>query len=144
MSLLDRPFLAPAGDSTLSLGRALGLTATLALVALAVLLPVTQSSGEATQGYRMQAMEQQQSDLEAQIYKAQSDIAQLGALARVDGEARGRLGMIPVTHEVAITVAVPEPSVRPIPNGFAPESMQATAPEHETLWKKFITLLSFV
>lgn len=144
MSLLDHPVFVPTGDSAASLRRALALTVTLALVALAVLLPVMQNSDETTQGYRIRALEQQQSDLEAQIYNAQADIAQLGSLSRIDSQARGRLGMVPTNRGLAVSVSVPRPEVRPLPNGYLPERNPAAPPMHESLWKRLITLISFI
>lgn len=146
MSLLDHPFLAPAGAATGGLKRALALSATLVLVAFAILLPVMQSSDEAAQGYRIRALQQRQEDLEAQIYSAQSDIAQLGALSRIDGEARNRLGMVPVINGVNVSVGVPIPEVHSIPNGYLPHSappMALPGPSlMQTLMQKVLHIIS--
>jgi hypothetical protein len=143
MSLLDHPILVPAGTSAGAIRRALALTATLALVAVAILLPVMQSSDEAAQGYRIRTLDHQRTDLEAQIYLAQSDIARLGSLARTDGEARNRLGMVPATREVDVTVAEPMPDTHPIPNGYLPVAGPASPPVHTSLWTKLVHLLPF-
>jgi len=143
MSLLNHPILAPTTESARSLKRAAALTATIVLVVLAILLPVVQSSDEAAQGYRIRALQQQKSDLQAQIYLTQSQIAQLGALSRVDSEARSRLAMAPVTREVNLSVAVDEPDVRPLPNGYLPQVQAPAVPEHDSFWQRLLHLLPF-
>ncbi len=143
MSLLDRPVLAPTGEAARSAKRALTLTATLGLVILAILLPVMQSSDETAQGYRIHALQQQKADLQAQIYKSQSQIAQLGALTRVDSEARGRLGMVPVTHQTEVAVSIPKPAIRPLPNGYLPEQPAPTSADNGSMWQKLLHFLPF-
>lgn len=125
MSVLDRPVLPVSEDSAQALRRLISLTFALALVAFAILLPVVQSSDEAAQGYRIRALEQQKSDLEAQNYAGQAKIAQLGALARIDNEARNRLGMVPASDVVAVTVDVPETSNQLT----APDSLAGAKPD---------------
>jgi len=141
MSLLDRPLTAPTATSAGSLWRALALTITLALVALAVLLPVMQSSDETSQGYRIRALEQQRLDLEAKIYSSQSDIAQLGSLARIDNEARNRLGMVPADRTLGVSVSVPVPATHSLPNRYLQPVGPAAAAAPSSFWQRLIHLL---
>lgn len=142
MSVLDRPVFLPSGDAARGLRRALSLTITLGLVILAVLLPVVQNSDETTQGYRIRALEQQQSDLEAKIYAAQADVAQLGTLSRVDSAARGRLGMVPASQQVAVDVSVPVPAFRQIPNRYAlAPAAPAPPPVKRSFWERLLNRL---
>ena len=127
MSVLDRPVPMAADSSSGSIWKALVLTFTLALVAIAILLPVMQSSDETAQGYRIRALEQQQVDLEAKIYSTQSDIAQLGSLARIDDEARNRLGMVPADRTTGVDVSVPAPAARTVPSRYLPASSTPAA-----------------
>jgi hypothetical protein len=146
MSLLDHPLLAPTGEAARSTKRALALTATLGLVVLAILLPVMQSSDETAQGYRIHSLEQQRADLQAQIYKTQSQIAQLGALGRIDSDGRSRLGMVPPTSETDVTVSVPMPVTRPIPNAYltaASTSVPVTSRDSSSVWQKLLRILPF-
>jgi hypothetical protein len=143
MSLLDHPILTPTTESARSLKRAAALTATIVLVVLAILLPVVQSSDEAAQGYRIRALQKQKADLQAQIYMTQSQIAQLGALSRVDSEARSRLAMAPVTREVSLSVAIPAPDVRPLPNNYVPQVQASATAEHDSFWQRLLHLLPF-
>jgi hypothetical protein len=143
MSILDRPVFVPTGSSAGSLWRALGLTFTLALVAFAILLPVMQSSDEAAQGYRIRALEQQQVDLQAKIYSTQSEIAQLGSLARVDREARSRLGMVPEERTVGVSISAPLPSTHRLPNYYFQPATQVAPPANDSVWQKLLRLLPF-
>jgi hypothetical protein len=143
MSLLDHPLIAPTAHSARSTKRALGLTATLVLVILAIMLPVMQSSDETAQGYRINSLQQQRTDLEAQIYQTQSQIAQLGALNRIDMDARNRLGMTPATSETDVVVPVPMPATRSLPNAYLPPAGASSTPESKGLWQKLIRFLPF-
>lgn len=143
MSVLDRPLHVPSGEATRGLRRALALAFTVALIALAILLPVMQNSDEAAQGYRIRSLQQQKADLDAQIYRTQSSIAQLGSLARVDSEARNRLGMIPATREVAVAVDVPQPSVRPLPNRYLPPPASPPSKHQQSLWQRLVRASPF-
>jgi hypothetical protein len=142
MSLLDHPILAPSNESARSFRRAATLTGTIVLVVLAILLPVVQSSDEAAQGYRIRALQQQKSDLQAQIYKEQAEIAQLGALSRIDTEARSRLGMVQVTRTVEVSVPVSVPEAHEIPNAYLPAQTFAATP-HDSLWQRLLHLFPF-
>src|ERR1700730_5850125 len=141
MSVLDRPILIPSGDAAKSFRRALALTSTLALVVLAILLPVMQSSDETSQGYRIRSLERQKTDLDAQIHRSQSQIAQLGSLARIDADARNRLGMVPITREVNLDIGVPLPRVHSLPNGYLPASTDNAAGTSISFWTRLVHLL---
>jgi cell division protein FtsB len=143
MSLLDHPLLAPTAQSARSTKRAIGLTATLVLVVLAIMLPVMQSSDETTQGYKINSLEQQHADLAAQIYQTQSEIAQLGALNRIDSEARNRLAMVPSTGETSVTVSVPMPATRALPNAYLPAATANSRTDTTGFWQRLARLLPF-
>jgi cell division protein FtsB len=141
VSVLDRPVLIPSGEAARSFRRALALTSTLALVVLAILLPVMQSSDETAQGYRIRSLERQKTDLDAQIHRSQSQIAQLGSLARIDSDARNRLGMVPITREVALDISVPLPRVHSLPNGYLPAGTDDRVSPGPSLWTRLRRLL---
>lgn len=141
MSVLDRPVLPVSDDTAQALRRLFSLTFALALVAFAILLPVVQSSDEAAQGYRIRALEQQKSDLDAQIYAGQAKIAQLGALARIDNEARNRLGMVPASDVVAVTVDVPQTSDQVTTTDPRAAAEPAPPPARTSPWVRFLRLI---
>jgi hypothetical protein len=143
MSLLDHPLLAPTAQSARSTKRALGLTATLVLVVLAIMLPVMQSSDETAQGYRINSLQRQRTDLEAQIYQTQSEIAQLGALNRIDSEARSRLGMVPATSATDVNVTIPMPVTRALPNAYVSPATTGPSTAKANIWQRLLRLLPF-
>ena len=102
-----------------------GMVAAAALVAGAALLPVVQSSSATTAGYEIRRLERQRADLQAAIYNAQTEIAELGSLDRIDREARGRLGMVPAQQVVVVRVAEPAPSGWHVPARFLPPEDRA-------------------
>lgn len=141
MSVLDRPVFFPSGESASNFRRLFSLICTLGLVGLAILLPVMQSSGETAQGYHIRALEQQQTDLEAQIYNAQSDIAQLGTLSRINRIATGRLGMVPAAAATTIAVTVPMPPAGAVPSRFLPAPAPSPTPAQPSGLNKLRQLL---
>jgi cell division protein FtsL len=140
MSVLDRSVFASREQSTWGLAKALGMTAILALVALAILLPVMQSSDEATQGYRIHALQQQQLDLEAEIYNTQSQIAELGSESRIQTQARDRLGMIPADRIINVSVDVPAPVTHDLPNQYLPTTDTTVQKAPDSLTAKILHL----
>lgn len=104
------------------------ILATTTMVAGAALLPVVQSSKATTTGYEIRRLERQRADLEADIYNAQSDIAQLGSLERIDRDARERLGMIPATTSIVVKVDQPAPARRDVPARYLPIEDNSPAP----------------
>ncbi|MGI8554317.1 MAG: hypothetical protein ACR2PL_26560 [Dehalococcoidia bacterium] len=143
MSVLDRPFPLPSGRTLRGGRRAISLTFTLVLIVLAVLLPVMQNSDETAQGYRIRTLEQQKADTEAQLYTAQSDIAQLGSLARIDSEARGRLGMVPSGRDIAVAVTVASPGTGTLPVRYLPPEKPIVVTVKQSAWQKLLHLLRF-
>ena len=98
------------------------------MVAGAALLPVVQSSKATTTGYEIRRLEGQKADLQAALYNAQTDIAELGSLARIDREARERLGMVPPSRTIVVNVAEPAPAERQVPARYLPSPPEATPP----------------
>lgn len=100
---------------------ALSVLAAAALIAAAALLPVVQSSTTTTTGYEIRRLETRKADLRAAIFNAQSEIAQLGSLERIEQEARGRLGMVPAERTIIVQVQEPAPPARLVPVRFLPQ-----------------------
>ena len=105
----------------------LGVVSAAGLVTAAALLPVVQNSTATTAGFETRRLEQRKADLQAAIYQAQTEVAQLGSLDRIDREARGRLGMVPAERAVVIQVKEPAPTGGHVPARF----LQGAAPEPE-------------
>jgi hypothetical protein len=102
----------------------LGILAASGLVAGAALMPVVQTSNATTTGYENRRMEARKTDIQAAIYNAQTEIAQLGSLERIDKEARGRLGMVPADRSTIVTVQEAAPEQRQVPARFLPQPQE--------------------
>ena len=103
-------------------------------VAAAALLPVAQSSNATATGHEIRMLERQRADLEARIHTTQADVAALGAVERVEREARGRLGMVPADRWLYVTAAQPAP-VGGIPARYLNDEPAATAGAARPWWK---------
>jgi hypothetical protein len=102
------------------LGASLSMVVAVSLVFAALFLPVAQSSGATTTGYTIRRHEQELKDLNADIYNAQAQLAQLGSLTRVRAEA-GRLGMVmPGGPSVSVQVTVPAQTDVRLPRRYDP------------------------
>ncbi|HEX2174000.1 MAG TPA: hypothetical protein VHL09_16320, partial [Dehalococcoidia bacterium] len=69
-----------------------------ALVVLMSLFPLIQALALTTNGYRVQRLRAQRSDLEQVTFLLEADVARLQSLNRVEREARERLKMVPATE----------------------------------------------
>ena len=61
-------------------------------------------------GAKLQTLEAQRSDLQAQIYDLEAEVAALASLERTERMARERLGMIPAKNQAYVSVSVEAPS----------------------------------
>jgi cell division protein FtsL len=80
------------------------------VVAIIALLQVVMSSSFAHTGAKLQTLEAQRSDLQAQIYDLEAEVAALASLERTERMARERLGMIPAKNLSYLSVEVEAPS----------------------------------
>lgn len=106
-----------------------GVLGAATLVTAAALLPVVQNSNATTAGYETRQLERHKADLQASIFNAQKDIAELGALQRIDREARDRLGMAPADRTVSVQVTRPAPTDWRVPARFIAAQQPPPAPE---------------
>ncbi|MBI1885079.1 MAG: septum formation initiator family protein [Chloroflexi bacterium] len=96
------------------------LTAAALVVGLAALLPVVQFSGATTTNANVQQLERRDADWVARVQELEIDVASLGSLARIEKEARERLGMVTPSETVYITVPVLGPEPPKLPSRFLP------------------------
>lgn len=133
------------GDQSLARGArlpGLGTIAAAALVTAAALLPVVQSSSATTTGAQTRQYETRKADLQAAIYNAQTEIATLGSLERIDREARGRLGMGPAEQSVVIPVSEPVPVTSQLPARYLPVETEREEPKASSRpWDRLLASL---
>ena len=150
MAALHRPAIAlpnrlarPLGR--LPLGRAV-VPLALALVVAGALLQVNQFSRAASTGYQINGLSQQRAAKQAENHAIEAEVARLSSLARIDIEARVRLGMVPAERRLSISVNQAAPARETLPTRFLPQSKPvapAAAPTHEPFWKRLLRLLPF-
>lgn len=90
-------------------------------IGLAALLPLIQSSDATTTNGNIQRLEQRIADRQARLHEIELEVASLGSLNRVEGEAIERLGMRVPEEIHYITVDVPAPEEQRLPSRFLPE-----------------------
>lgn len=113
------------------------------LVAAAALLPVVQTSSTTATGAEIRRLEVERSDLQARINAKQAEVAELGSIERIDREARERLGMVPATRLMYITVAQPPPETGMPARYLNPEEPQAAQTKPAPWWRAALNGLRF-
>ncbi len=142
MATLDRlapP--APAPVATIwSPRRAIAIVLTVATTI--ALLQVAQSSSFAHTGQKLQQLEAQRTDLNAQIHQLEADVAALSSLDRTERAARDRLGMVPALNRLDyITVDVQSPSGPLLPRPILEPAPLQT--DTEPWWQSLLRVLPF-
>lgn len=145
MSTLDHFIARPAARPRLGMP-SLGLRAVLLggamAVVLAGLLQVVQTSNVTSTGFTIQRLEQERLDWQARVHQLEAEVASLASLARVEQEARGRLGMVPAETRLYLEINAPVPSQPLLPTRFAPTPEPAESAER-SWWQDLLDLLPF-
>ncbi len=122
-------------------GRQLSLPALVTIcvvvIGLAGLLPLIVSSETTRTSSDVQQLERASNDWQARVQELQADIAFLGSLDRIEKEARERLGMVPPTETVYVTVDAPEPEAQLVPSRFLPAKKEQPRQE-ESWWESLL------
>lgn len=117
----------------------------LALVVAVALLQVNQFSRAASTGYQINDLNAERSAKQAENHAIEAEVARLSSLARVDIEARLRLGMVPAERKLSIAVNQPAPARESLPTRFLPQTKPVTpaTATNEPFWKRLLRLLPF-
>jgi hypothetical protein len=112
----------------------------LTVAAAIALLQVTLSSTFTHTGQQLRDLEQRRTELQAQIYQTEADVAALASLERTERIARERLGMVParVSQYVAVSVEAPSGALLPRPVGEISAGAHAGS---EPWWRALIQAL---
>src|SRR5512145_2317666 len=123
--------------SALGLAHAGSLPVLLILAALVVgftaLLPLVQSSGATSTAGDIQRLEGERQDWQARLHELEVDVATLGSLARIESEARLRLGMTRPTETPSRTIDAPPPAQRRLPSRYLPQDSRREE-SGDSLW----------
>jgi cell division protein FtsL len=137
--LIPRPLPKPLSQPTSLRPVLLGAFLTIALVGL---LQVVQTSDATTTGYSLRRLEQDRLDRQAQVHQLEAEVAALTSMERIEGEARGRLGMTAPDDVLSLEVHKQPPAQQLIPRRFAPEVEKSTS-ETGSWWQALLRLLPF-
>ncbi len=139
MALASRPSAQRAQGGSLSLP--VVLTMAVVAIGLAGALSLLPSSQATRTTYDMRELEMARDDWQARIHELEAEIASLGSLERIDREARERLGMVPPTETIHITVDVPAPEKQILPERFLPTREEKTEEDRQSLWESLLDFL---
>ena len=146
MAVLQRhagPLLRPVLATRLSSRFILGLL--LVLAAAFALLAVNQLSRTTKEGYAIDELQRQRALKQSENHALEADVARLTSLARIEIEARARLGLTSPTRVEHIMTDQPAPEM----GGLLEEHTPAQGSDREEdegdapVWKRALKLLPF-
>jgi cell division protein FtsL len=132
---ISRPLSQPLGLRPVILGAFL-------VIALVGLLHVVQTSGLTATGYDLRELEQARLGRQAQVHQLEAEVAALTSMERIEGEARGRLGMVAPAKVETLEVHTLPPAQQLIPQRYFPEVAEST-PKAGSWQQRLLRLLPF-
>lgn len=114
-----------------------------AILVLASLWQVLQTSDATTTGFTIQRLERQRDALQAEVHGLEAEVAALSSLDRIDREARERLGLVPPARTMYLDLDRPVPDRQGIPTRYqpAPVDEAAPGPPRESWWRGVLRAL---
>lgn len=139
MAVTSRPPARRTQSGSLSLPMV--LTLAVMAIGLAGTLSLLPSSQATSTSYSMRQLETTRNDWRARTHELEAEIASLGSLERIEREARERLGMVPPTETIIITVDMPPPEKQIIPERFLPTTEEKPEEDQQSWWESLIDFL---
>ncbi len=154
MAALHRPALPVRGKLGLpapfdrKASAKLVVAAAIGLVIGVAALQVNQFSRLTSTGYHINELNRKRAARQADNHELEAQVARLSSLARVEWEARVRMGLAPPGQKLYIDVNQPVPDRQTLPTRFLPQERPASvgAPidtRHGPFWKRVLKLLPF-
>lgn len=112
----------------------LALIAGAALVSAVGALQVNQLSSATVTSYEINELNRERAARQAANHDLEAEVAGLSSLARVDIEARLRLGLQPATRKLYIDVNQPLPEAQTLPTRYMPLDGAEPLPEPASIW----------
>ena len=141
MALADRSAQeAQAREAPLARNVPLLLAMALVVVGLAGLLPLRLSTNTTSTSLSIRRLEQIRADWQAGNLQLENEVVALGALPRVEREARERLGMVPAKDGVKISVDADRLATPYVPSRFLPAASEEP-PSPRPWWRNLLGLL---
>ncbi len=144
MAAIQRPATLPrAIPGRLRSGR-LPLMMAAILLTGAAALQVNQFSAVAGTGYEIEDLKRARGEKQATNHAREAEVARLSSLARVEIEARLRLGMVPPTKVVHLEITGEVPDHQTLPTRYLPREQGAEAEsDGGSFWDHVLDLLPF-
>lgn len=111
------------------------------LFGIGAMLPVLQNSAATSQGFNVQRVQAEQTQLKGEIQLLEADVAQLSSLGRVERRAQ-EIGMVPGDRPIYVQVAEPGPEPAKLPAEYLPGPVR-TPDEPEPWWQSLFSWVSF-
>lgn len=142
MSLIQRP---ASTEQTRTLPRPLTnsllIALALTIMGLAGFATLAQTSSVTERGYRLRDLEQQRTQLQAQVHQLEVEVASLASLDHLQREAQARFNMRPAPADQTVYIQVDSaPQPPSIPSRFLPET-EVTPSSYRPWWQTLIDLL---
>jgi len=102
------------------------------------LVQVNQLSRVTSAGYQIDRLNQERAQKQAENSQIEAEVARLSSVARVDIEARLRLGLVPAQSRLYLTLNHSVPDRQTLPTRFLPAERAAPAPSKPPLWKRLL------
>jgi cell division protein FtsL len=123
------------------------LTAIAIATVLFALLQVNQFSRLTSTGYEIEELKRERTVKQAANHELEAEVAALSSLARIDWEARTRLGLQPAARTLYIEVNADAPAQQSLPTRYRrDEPAPVTGPAEDggaPLWRRMLRLLPF-
>jgi cell division protein FtsB len=120
----------------------IGLGATAIIVGV-MAFQVSQLSNAAGTSYTINELTRQRAAKQAANHELEAEVANLSSLAHVDLDARLRLGLLPATRKLYVTVNQPLPQKQTLPTRYLPVVNEADLPAETPAWKALLRALPF-
>lgn len=146
MAILQRTALPASGHIAKPQSLRPFVIATAALAILIAGVQVNQFSRVTSTGYEIEALKRERDAKQAANHELEAEVAQLSSLARIDWEARTRLGMTPATQTMYINVNAELPARQSLPTRYMPDELAPSAPppaKSDSIWERALKLLPF-
>jgi cell division protein FtsB len=143
MAALQRPALRVPRGFIKQRQAMLGLLLAGSLLAVAAAFQVNQLSSATSTSYEINELNRQRAARQAENRELEAEVAALSSLARVDIEARLRLGLVPAERTLYLEVNQPVPERQTLPSRFLPQEPPTTTRGGEPGWKRLLRILPF-
>jgi cell division protein FtsL len=145
MAALHRPALPAPRAFGRPVSKRWLVTGVVLLGIAAAAMQVNQYSRATSTSYAIDALARERATKQAENQELEAEVAQLASLARVEQDARTRLGLVPAKHTIYLDVNQPAPSRDDAaPAGLqSPAAPPAPKAHHTPLWKRPLKLIPF-